>query len=455
MKIKSIITLLVLISIPTYSYAAPACLIKNKTAPFLSQYIKDNRLVVKNVTNAIIKEKKKLNDNKIRENNKDKSQIDKVLWNLNSSISKVWTDATNALNETASIFNEMFNFTWYYSYFKYFVTYPISNEVAFQVKRDYTLIVNENKWLLEFIKKMDQNWEWNIKVDEPCKWVVNWLNKCNLELKWKTTKKIIWKLAQNNDIILDFYRSSVIWADLDFSYDDFILVPEDFLTKMKNNYWELSVLKCNEEKDWFFTTIKKAIDDITLINKTSEKWIQKWKDAYALLLWASPGEETKIEKKKLKEYLSNNWIPTDKQDIMLSNLDKYNENKSFSLNNNFVTNTFKSIQNKIQKSLKKWKDENIWNNIPKETKKVSIDKIQTINNILNKNKELQNNITNLYQSEIPFATAWDITTETLRGKIINTHISIQKSIDTLEKTCILSVKVCKEQWWWWNCWSCN
>jgi len=45
----------------------------------LSQYVKDNRLVVKNVTNAIIKEKNNLNNSKIKENNKDKSQIDKVL----------------------------------------------------------------------------------------------------------------------------------------------------------------------------------------------------------------------------------------------------------------------------------------------------------------------------------------------------------------------------------------
>jgi hypothetical protein len=54
MKIKILITI-ILVTIPSYTFAASACLIKDKSADVLLEYIKNNRNIVKNVTKSIIK----------------------------------------------------------------------------------------------------------------------------------------------------------------------------------------------------------------------------------------------------------------------------------------------------------------------------------------------------------------------------------------------------------------
>ena len=68
-------------------------------------------------------------------------------------------------------------------------------------------------------------------------------------------------------------------------------------------------------------------------------------------------------------------------------------------------------------------------------------------------KKIKERITTLYESEIPFAAVWDINTENLRAKIINSHINLEKSINTLEKTIEVSRKVCKSQDG--SKWDCN
>jgi hypothetical protein len=344
----------------------------------------------------------------------------------------------------------MFNFTWYYSYFKYFVTYPISNEVPFQVKRDYRLLNKENKGLVEYIKKLDQKWNTNIIVTDACKWVTKWLDSCKAKLNNKKTKEIIWKLVQNNDLILNLYRTSIIWDKNDLTFDKLILVDNNFILDIQKYYWKQAVAACNEEKEWFFKQISDAISDIKLINTKSNDWIKKWKDAYALLLWNKPDESNAIEQKKLKEYLDNKWIPWDKQAIINSNLEKY-WSQWFSLNNNFLENTYSSTMKKFEKDIALWKKENIWQTIPPDQKNINIKYLKKTKSNSQLTRDIQTKMTDLYSKEIPFAALWDINTEKLRSTIINSHLNIQDSINTLEKTIKVSEKVCKAQWWGWKC----
>ena len=446
---KILITLILLLSYSA-SYAAWTCLIKSKTAPFLSDYIKNNRTVVKNITSAIVKDANKKDDEKIKEQNAAKTKFDKQVLNIKNKFKDAWQKLINEWNEISSIFNEIFNFTWYYSYFKYYVNYPLFNEVPFQVKRDYSQLDKENKWLVEFIKKLDQKWNTEIVVEDACKWITKWKEKCKNELNWKKTKEIIWKLVKNNDLILDLYRTNVIWEISEIKFDDLLLVDNNFILDIEKYYSKKAISPCNEEKEWFFKQISDAIKNIKLINKKSEDWIQKWKDAYALLIWNKPDEENKIWQKKLKEYLNNNWIRSDKQWIINSNIEKYNS-EWFSQNNNFISNSYNSTIKKAKKDFELWKKENIWDTIPKDTKKINIDLLKKVKWNSEITREIQAKISELYQSEIPFAWVWDITAEKLRTNIINSHLNIQDSINTLEKTIKVSQKVCKAQWGWWKC----
>ncbi len=442
MKKRLLLILTLIIYFSVYPSVWASCLIKNKPAPALSEYIKNNRTIIKNITNSIVKAK-----NKKTSSTKDSNQ---------SSYSKFkkekWEEFDKTAAETSSIFNEIFNFTWYYSYFKYYVTYPISNEVPSQVKRDYKLIDNENKWLTQYLKQINQNWDSDIIIENACKWVTRWLEKCKVELNNKKSIKIIWKLIKNNDLILDLYRNSIIWSDDDYSIEDFIIVDENFIEQIQFEYYsQIAVSECNQEKWWFFEQITSAIGDIKLINKAWEDWIKKWQDAFALLLWSWPDwEEAKVEQKQLKKYLSDSWIPGEKQDIIMKNLAETNS-KWFSFNNSFIENTFDSTKKKLKKDLAIWKKQYIWDALPKNTQTTSINLIKKITNNSEVTRNIEKNIDELYESELPYIWVGNITTETLRSKIINSHFNIQDSIWVLENTIKISSKVCKSQWGWWKC----
>ncbi len=446
---KTIITLILLSLYPS-TFAAWACLIKDQTAPIIVDYIKNNRVIIKNITKDIVKNANKKDDEKIKEQEAAKTSFDKKVLNIKNKFKDAWEKLTNEWNEISSIFNDIFNFTGYHSYFKYYVNFPLFNEVPFQVKRDYAKLDKENKWLVEYIKKINQKWETNIIIENPCKGISKGMDACKEKLKWKKTGDIIWKLIKNNDLILDLYRLTIIWETSDTTISDLLLVDNNFILDLNKYYGKKSVSACNEEKEWFFKQITDAIKDIKLLNKQSEDWIKKWKDAYALLIWNKPDEAKKIEQSKLRKYLNDKWIPSDKQAILNKNLEAYNS-EWFSLNNNFIENSYNSTLKKTKKDWELWKKQNIWDTIPKWTKQINTALIKNVTSNAKITQNIQSQITTLYVNEIPFAAAWDIHTESLRSKIINSHLNLQDSINVLEKTIEVSQKVCRSQWWWWKC----
>ena len=436
---KNKIILIITISIFTYhnTFVAWACLIKDKSAPALLEYIENNRIVIKNITNEIVKSKNSAEQKKLSWYSK---------WKKDTA-----EDFNNKAEETSSIFNEIFNFRWYYSYFNYYVIYPIFNEIPYQVKRDYRLLDNEWKWMTNYLKQINKNWSSNIIIKNPCKWITKWLDKCETQLNNKRSIDILWKLIKNNDKILDMYRNSVMWNDDDYDIDNFILVEKDFIDQIQLKYYsQIAVSECNNEEWGFFKQISQAIKDIKLINKEWEDWIKKWQDAFALLIWNKPDEENKIEQQKLKEYLNDNWIPFDKQAIIMKNLKETNSNW-FSVNNNFITYSFNATKKKLKKDIALWKKQYIWDAIPKNTKKIAINEIWKITDNSDITRNIKVNIDNLYESELPFIWVWNVSSETLRAKIISSHFNIQDSIKVLEETLKISTKVCNSQWWWWKC----
>jgi len=102
MKKNKILLSILLISFTTFSQAWAACLIKDKPAPALSEYIKNNRLVIKNITNSIVDSKNKKDTKDINEKNSS-SKYQKLK-------KKTKEDYNNFSAETSSIFNEIFNF---------------------------------------------------------------------------------------------------------------------------------------------------------------------------------------------------------------------------------------------------------------------------------------------------------------------------------------------------------
>jgi len=428
-----LITFFILISISlNTTYAVWVCPIKDKTATVLSDYINNNNKVIKNVTDSIVSNKE------VKENNNSQNWVFDGIKN----------DLNIAKNEITTMFNEMFSFSWYYSYFNYFAVFPISNDIPFQVKRDYRLLDKETKDLIKYLKKIDKKDLLDIIVKDPCDWV----RAYTCEFDDNSVKTIILNLIKNNERILDMYRLIIMWEYWKIELEkEFNLTDDTFYDEMKENYNTETMSLCNSEKWWFMEQVTDAIDNIKSLNEQAEGWIDKWKEARELLVWNRPDLETKLEKELLLKYLKESWVSPDNQKIMLNNLEKYNA-WWITEENNFLANTFKSIWDKIEDSLKKWQKELFWDNYMKDKWSTTINEIQVVTDNSKKSKEIKERIAELYEKEIPFASIEDSTTQNLRTKIIKTHISLDSSIKTLEKTIDISRKVCNNQASWkWDC----
>lgn len=427
MKKLLIITFFALLGFPTYSYANEVCYIKDSTSSVLLEHIKDNRIVIKNVTKAIIKD-----------------------WNKEyKSVTKTLSNVKNLGSEISTMFSEIFSFNWYTSYFEYFAVFPISNKLPYEIVRDYKIIENENKWLIGYLYKLDQWGNMNILVEDACKWV-----KSKCELNWLKSKEILKRLIKNSSYILDLYRLSVMWRSNEFgNADKLFLVNNNFLLEIEKNYWKNAVNTCNRNKWAFSDRISKAIKEIQLSNKKWVDWKQKWMDAWALMTWNSSEESSlNTEKKVLLNELSEQWVWTSNKKIVETNLEKFNSDW-LSVNNNFIANSINSISNNVGYKIGKWLKESVFDFFQKDDKQSNIDitSLSSIDWNSQTTTQIQQKISKLYESEIPFTAVWDITTEQLRSKIIKTHINLNNSIKTLEWTIKTAQNVCNSQWWGWIC----
>ena len=429
---KKILLTIIICMIPNYTFADWACLIKDKSAEVLLKYMKDNKKIVKNITKSVVKK------NNTQSNNS---------WFFEKTINTIWDEFSKGKNQTISVFNEIFNFAGYYSYFRYFAVFPIWNEVPSEVRRDYKMLDKESKWMISYMKKMNSNWNSNDIIKNACSWVDK-----NCDLKNMTANEVMWKLIKNNDNILDLYRLTVMWEEKDFN-EKLILVDNNFELDLLKYYWKDAISACNSIEGWFFETITKAIENITILNKEWEDWIQMWREAWDLLLWTDPDKEALVEKELLRDYLSEQWISMENQQIIQNNLDEYNQNW-LSINNNFIANTISSTFNKIENWLRDWENAIVWdffeqfqgeNTNGSEVETIDYNKIRNVTEHSIKSKQIQKDISELYNEELPYAAAWDISTEKLREKIIETHMSLDDSINVLEKTIEISQKVCNSQ----------
>lgn len=426
---KIIITFFVFITIINNTYAA-GCVIKDKSSPALLEYIENNRKIIKTISSQLSEDttKESLSKNIDDEYNKTKSS-----W--------------------LKIYNQIFNFDSYYSYFSYFATFPISNEVPKEVKRDYKLIESEWKWIKYYLDQIVKNWKSELVIKNICKDItVN----CDFTEEM-TAAEIIWKLTANNEAIMDLFRNAVIW-EIYKNPTKLTLINNNFEAEIQTNYGIVAYSKCSEEKWWFFDTISTKIQEIWELNKEWKDWIQKWKDAIDLMLWNDTTNEkySDTEKRVLKNELSKQWISWDSQSNMLNSLEKYNS-EWLSKDNNFIKNTFNNTRVKLEKKLRAFKNEVIWDFFKKKTwDSISIEStISAQKNSTDTNK-IKEDIDKQYLELLNLSADSETNTANLRSRILNVHFDLSNSINTLEWICPNSVNVCKQQdSWKWDCWKCN
>lgn len=426
---KIVITFFVFIAIINNTYAV-GCVIENESSPLLLDYLENNRKIIKTISTQLSED------------------------TTNQSLAKNIDDEYNKTkNSWLKIYNQIFNFDSYYSYFNYFATFPISNEVPREVKRDYKLLESEWKWIKYYLDQIVKNWKWEVIIKNICN---NITVNCDFTEEM-TAAEIIWKLTANNEAIMDLFRNAVIW-EIYKNPTKITLINNNFELEIQTNYNIVAYSKCGEKKWWFFETISKKIQEIWELNKEWKDWIQKWKDAIDLMLWNDTKNEkySEAEKRLLKNELSKQWISWDSQSNTLDSLEKYNS-EWLSKDNNFIKNTFNNTRVKLEKKLRTFKSEIIWDFFDKKTwNSVNIEStISAQKNSTDTNK-IKEDIDKQYLELLNLSADSETNTINVRSRILNINSDLINSINTLNKICPNSVEVCNSQdSWKWDCWKCN
>ncbi len=417
MKKRIIITLLIFLSFNiNLSFAEDwACNIWDSTAEVLSNYIKNNQTIIQNITNEI-------------------------------SSSNVNQESSNKFTR---LYNNIINWTWYKSYFNYYVVFPLTNDIPIEVQRDYNILDNEWKWLEKYLKTISKKW-YDIEINNEtlCDWVEQ---NCNI-LNWNAIS-IVWELIKNQSKIIDIYRRAVMW-DLKKSDEiwDLLLVDNTnnvFVEEIINNYWLGN--NCVKSENSFFAQIKNAVTEIWELNEEWKKWIEDWQEAIALIRWEKDTEE--LEKELLANELSRQWISWDRAKAILNNLEEFNNEWWFSIENNFITNTFEYFTDSITRQFSQFKTDIIdsfWDNFEKESIKITtvIDDKDTseINQIISES------VATLYNTELQFAWLSNQESILIRADVLEMHTNLNKSIKILKELIPVAEKVCdKQDKWNWAC----
>ena len=419
------------------------CKIKNWTPEVISEYISNNRKIIKNLSKNLW----------------DKSKQ----YNIPTSWSFAWKNVSK--NSSVStwmwlrIYNSLFNWKETTSWFKYFLS-NIDWDVPTPISRDLRLIDNQNRTLNYFLSRVIKSGQsWNkIEPKKACKWVEDWW-KCE-KLIWNNIEIAIKNLIDNNNTINLILRkelgfmwfSSIVWSS---SYDELFAVPENFKQEVKNNYNKQTYKSCAECKWWSIDRIKKSIKKITLNDKAWKKWIDEWENAWNLLLWINDDKNKKnniLERNLLAEELAKQWISTSNWDAVLNDLKETQWNDfGMSIWNNPITNSFENFVEAISRPFKSKQvtvlTEAIWNINDALPGKDIFDfegiKYSEVN--LSDDWLIADRIKKTIAKNKAIITKQNKSTDKLQWRIIQLHINLSQTINTLEKIIPKTEKICNDQ----------
>ncbi|MBW7954831.1 hypothetical protein H3C61_03385, partial [Candidatus Gracilibacteria bacterium] len=195
-----------------------------------------------------------------------------------------------------------------------------------------------------------------------------------------------------------------------------------------------------------FDRITKQVNLISNWQQQAKDGMKSWQDAIAMLDGTiDTRREERIERELLEKELKSQGTSLHQSDAMLSNLDKYNESGGYSEGNNFITNSFDYLKNSVKSQVDSFK-ESILENFKKSSKKeVPIDNFSNVEENINISKIIEEQVSSMYNKELPFANIQDDTNLGLEGRMIELHYDLNQAIGNLDSTIKVSQKVCNDQ----------
>lgn len=420
---KIIIVTFLLISSISFAYAegsCSSCTIKDAPSKELQKYIENQKKILSRIKS-------------------------KAAWKTDKSdLKKIEEDFTVSINT-------LLDFDTYFDDFNY-ILLELFTSVPKEIRRDKTKIENElTKVQNEIEKSIKKRYSWvSINSSDICSWIEN----CEKTMSW-TVLDVLTKIAKNNSKILTLYKNSILWQNT--KKEDLYLVPDTFYQDLINSYNKTTLMSCSQCEWWFFKEMSDKIKKISDNMKSTGNATKYWKDAWNLLTWnVTDAELKKLEKDLLTKELANQWLSKKQSQIILDNLEKFYSKTGgwwYSTENNFVSNTIKSIANSV------WIYVDTFSDVISYLKEQDflwwwqvIHLVATEMKKKDDTKAIYANMWKVYSVLVKEASMQSIVDEKAVEKLISIHTTISKIIQNLEKTVDPAQKVCKDQCAWvWNC----
>ncbi len=400
-----------------------SCQISDAPAPVLTEYFTNVETLQSNILEVLSDAESNITENESNESSQFKAQ---------------WEAALNASKRLLQTINSLLSFNDYNGSFDFKIALPITNEVPNEVKRDHRKLEDISKRLTNILESSTRRNTSGTKSDIFC----DDIDGCNLgEISvWQALTTAI----KNNREIIRLYESSILDKAFLAENRNFILVSPDFESQMQEYYNKETLGLCSkcEWNSWSETTQK--IKDISIKNGEYKAWVQKWKDAWALMRGGNPANNAAVQNRVLSEYLWSQWISWGQADVVLDNLNRYGS-WSISWSNpalNSSNYASASIENTIDTFSETLSQQFEWRD------RVPIIELAQVNSEIKSSEDIALSIKSMYEEQLPFSQSQDIWSQQLQLRIIRMHASLVRSINELQKNKSLSEKLCDKQWTW-------
>lgn len=389
------------------------CKIKNAPAPWLLDYIRDSKIILSNIESQIW----------------DTKNINTVSANI----------------DLIRIYNyNIFNWWGYFSSFEYNVTLPLSSEIPPEIRRDYQLLQNAVDQQHNFLYRLAKKWATQTDVTNICKWV-KWCELPNSWTAWDMAAQVI----ANTNKVISIYRLSVTWNKTS-NIETFFW--EGFNSKITNYYNKQMVANCSKCEWEYGDRIQQAMKNIVENTSWWNEWVQKWIDGWKLATWEKSLSQQQ-RKDNLRKELKRQWIWWNTRDIVLKNLEKYENGGTF-IDNNFLVNSFVNIRNINQDDTDEF-DESIDGNYTKKWQTtVSVLDFESTRFDVDRTQEIHTIVGTLYESLKPFAWPQDNSSNISLARAINMHKQLTSILKNSinQETIQQSEEACDRQHTWeWKC----
>ncbi|MCH2188729.1 hypothetical protein MK079_02795 [Candidatus Gracilibacteria bacterium] len=376
------------------------CYIEDDSSPVLEEFLDNSREVLANLQRAL------QDDASI--NPKDKKLITRT-------------------------YNRLFQWDGYELYFEYYIPFALQSEVPQEVKRDLRKIENLKEGLHLILNAVAKRGQQNFVIENACRDVVG-----NCPFDNQKSEDILVNMIQNTNNIYKLFLASVMDKQdqvKEYKNTAFILTPENFFDTLTLHYSNKNALACSQNEEGFWEQIKDEISSIKTNTLNYKEGFKSWQEAIEL---ASGSSKHQLNKQVVQDGAS------EKTNVLQNNYDRYQDDDGFTKDNNFVTNSLKSLEQSIGEQIESFSG-SIAETLGSGQEKVGIQELQEVGNFIEIDNTIKSRIYETYQKNLLFSTLENDTLEDIQSRIEQLHHHLNDNIETLDKLAPISSKVCNDQ----------